>query len=210
MKRNPDDLVRYTATERVNHWVVAITFILLALSGLAFFHPMFYPLVQLFGGGTWTRILHPFIGVVMVLSFISLFLRFWKLDIMTPADWEWLRHAREMAEGNESGMPKMGKYNGGQKMLFWLLVICMVVLLVSGFIMWRAYFSALFPVGLIRFASVAHAAIALLMILLIIGHIYMAIWTKGSIRAMVDGTVSRPWAKQHHALWYEEMTKGEK
>ena len=68
MKRNPRDLVRYNASERANHWVVGICFILLALSGLAFFHPAFFPLTQLFGGGPWTRILHPYIGVVMALS----------------------------------------------------------------------------------------------------------------------------------------------
>ena len=67
MKRDPKDLVRYTASERANHWAVGMSFILLALSGLAFFHPAFYPLSQLFGGGVWARILHPFIGVVMAL-----------------------------------------------------------------------------------------------------------------------------------------------
>ena len=59
MIRNPKDLARYDAHERANHWLVGISFILLALSGLAFFHPAFYPLVQLFGGGVWARILHP-------------------------------------------------------------------------------------------------------------------------------------------------------
>lgn len=210
MKQNPDDLVRYTAAERLNHWVVAIISILLALSGLAFFHPMFYPLVNLFGGGTWTRILHPFFGLVMALSFTSMFFRFWKLNIMTPADKEWLRHARELAAGNERNMPKTGKYNGGQKVLFWLLAGSVAVLVVSGFVIWRAYFSALFPIELIRLSSVAHAVAAALIIMLIMGHTYLAIWTKGSIRAMTRGTVSRAWAKQHHALWYHEMTRGEK
>ena len=50
---------RYTASERINHWLVAISFILTALSGLAFFHPGLYWLSNLFGGGTWARILHP-------------------------------------------------------------------------------------------------------------------------------------------------------
>ena len=76
MIRNPKDLKRYTAPERANHWVVGISFILLALSGLAFFHPAFLPLTQLFGGGVWARILHPFIGVLMALSFLAMFFRF--------------------------------------------------------------------------------------------------------------------------------------
>ena len=210
MKRDPKDLVRYTAPERANHWVVGLTFILLALSGLAFFHPAFYPLNQLFGGGVWARILHPFIGVVMALSFLAMFFRFWKLNVMTPTDKEWLSRIREMVDGDDHNMPESGKYNGGQKLMFWLLVGCMVLLTVSGIVIWRAYFSALFPIGLIRFASVMHAAAAAGMIALIIVHVYAAIWTQGTTRAMWYGTVSRAWAKQHHPAWFRQITGGGK
>jgi formate dehydrogenase subunit gamma len=210
MKRNPNDLVRYTASERANHWVVGMSFILLGLSGLAFFHPAFYPLTLLFGGGVWARILHPFIGVVMALFFVAMFFRFWKLNIITPVDKEWLRRVKEMVDGDDHNMPESGKYNGGQKLLFWLLVICMALLTVSGIVIWRAYFSALFPIGMIRFASVAHAAAAAGMIGLIIVHVYAAIWTRGTIRAMLYGTVSRAWAKQHHPAWFRQVVGGGK
>ena len=210
MKANPNDVVRYTAAERANHWAVGISFILLALSGLALFHPAFYPLSILLGGGVWSRILHPFIGILMALLFVMMFFRFWKLNIITPADKEWLSRVKELMDGNEHNMPEAGKYNGGQKLLFWLLAACMVLLLVSGIVIWRAYFSALFPIGLIRLASVAHAAVAAFMIGLIIVHAYAAIWTKGSTRAMWNGTVSRAWAKQHHPAWFRQITGGGK
>ena len=210
MKRNPNDLGRYTANERVNHWLVGMTFILLALSGLAFFHPYFYPLVQLFGGGVWARILHPFIGVLMALSFIALFLRFWRLNLITPVDREWLRRVGEMVDGNDQNMPEAGKYNGGQKLMFWLMAGCLALLALSGIVIWRVYFSAWFPVGMVRFASVVHAAVAAVMIGLIIVHIYVAIWTKGTFRAMWYGTVSRAWAKQHHPAWFKQMMGGGK
>lgn len=210
MKSDPKDLARYTPSERANHWVVALTFTLLALSGLAFFHPAFFFLSHLLGGGVWARILHPFIGVVMALSFASMFLRFWKLNMLTPTDMEWLRRIGSLARGDSRNMPESGKYNGGQKMLFWLLAACMALLFLSGIVMWRAYFSGLFPIGVIRFSSVVHAAFGALMIILIIGHTYLAIWTKGSIRAMTYGTVTRAWAKYHHPAWYRQMTGGEK
>src|SRR3989449_6180712 len=74
-----DDLIeRYKPADRANHWLTAITFILLALSGLALFHPAFFFLTNLFGGGTWTRILHPYIGVVLAVSFYFLVHRFFK------------------------------------------------------------------------------------------------------------------------------------
>jgi len=210
MKSDSNKLLRYTPFERANHWLAAITFILLALSGLAFFHPAFYPLTQLFGGGVWTRILHPFIGVVMAISFGIMFFNYRQLNVMTPTDREWLRHVREMVDGDDRNMPEAGKFNGGQKILFWLLVASMVLLILSGVVMWRAYFSMLFPEVMIRFASVVHAIAATVMIALIIFHIYAAIWTAESIDAMLYGWVRRAWAKQHHPAWFRQMMGGDK
>lgn len=204
MRRNPRDLQRYSAGERANHWVVGICFILLALSGLAFFHPAFFPLTQLFGGGLWTRILHPYIGVVMMLFFIMMFLRFWRLNVMEQRDVEWLKNVNKMIDGNDHDMPEQGKYNGGQKVLFWGLVVGMLALTASGVAMWRAWLHL--PVDMVRVASVVHAAAAVWMIGLIIMHVYAAIWTRGTIRAMLYGTVTRAWAKQHHRGWYRKMT----
>jgi len=204
MIRDPRDLVRYTAAERVNHWVTGICFILLALSGLAFFHPAFFPLTALFGGGEWARIAHPFLGVLMFAAFARMFFRFKHLNLITPTDREWLARAREMVDGNDHGMPEAGKYNGGQKAMFWALAGCMALLLVSGVFIWRAYFGL--PLGLVRLGAMIHAATAAVMIAAIIVHVYAAIWVKGTIRAMWYGTVTRAWAKQHHRAWYREMT----
>jgi len=204
MIRNPKDLQRYTAPERANHWVLGVCFVLLALSGLAFFHPAFFPLTQLFGGGVWTRILHPFAGVVMALSFASMFLRFAALNKMTDVDREWLSRAGELVDGNDHNMPEQGKYNGGQKIMFWVIAMCMLLLLVSGILLWRAYFS--FPVDLVRLGALAHAVAAAVMIGMMLVHIYAAIWVRGTIRAMVYGTVTRAWAKQHHRAWYRQVT----
>jgi formate dehydrogenase subunit gamma len=204
MIRNPKDLQRYTAHERANHWAVGISFILLALSGLAFFHPAFYPLTQLFGGGVWARILHPFIGVLMAVSFLSMFFRFKSLNVMTDVDKEWLSRAGEMMAGDDHNMPEQGKYNGGQKAMFWAMSLCMLLLFVSGIALWRAYFS--FPVDAVRLGAVVHAATAAVMIGMIMVHIYAATWVKGTVRAMWYGTVTRAWAKQHHRAWYRQVT----
>ena len=210
MKNDPNKILRYTPSERANHWLTAVTFVLLALSGLSFFHPAFFPLSQLFGGGTWTRILHPFIGVLMAVSFGIEYFNYRQLNVMTPTDWEWVNHVRDLVGGDDRNMPEAGKFNGGQKLLFWALSISMAVLILSGIVMWRAYFSFLFPVGIIRFASVVHAAAGAIIIGLIIFHIYAAIWMKESVAAMLYGYVRRPWAKQHHPAWYREMTGGRK
>ncbi len=210
MKNDPKKILRYTPFERAKHWLTALLFFLAALSGLSFFQPLYYPLTLLFGGGVWTRILHPFFGVVMAVSFGIEFFNYRELNVMTPTDWEWLSRVRQLVGGDDRNMPEAGKFNGGQKLLFWLLAICMALLILSGIVIWRAYFSFLFPVGLIRFASVVHAAAAAIMIALIIFHIYAAIWMKESIGAMLYGRVRRAWAKQHHPAWYREMTGGGK
>jgi formate dehydrogenase subunit gamma len=210
MKNDPDKILRYTPFERVNHWLSAVTFSMLALSGLAFFHPAFYPLTQLFGGGVWTRILHPFIGILMLMSFGVMYVNYRRLNFITKADREWLSHVRDVVDGNDQHMPEAGKFNGGQKVLFWLLVASMILLVLSGIVIWRAYFASMFPAVVIRLASVLHAVAATIMIALILFHIYAAIWTKESIDAMLYGHVRRAWAKQHHPAWFRQMMGGDK
>jgi len=205
MIRDPKDLKRYDASERATHWVVGISFILLALSGLALFHPAFFPLSQLFGGPVWDRILHPYVGALMALAFLVMVLRFWRLNVMTKADREWLSKVGSMVDGDDHNMPEQGKYNGGQKLLFWALVLCMVLMFASGVILWRSWFS--FDVTLVRVAVVVHSAAAALMIGLIMVHIYAAIWVRGTLRAMLYGTVTRAWARQHHRGWYRQVTR---
>lgn len=197
---------RYTARERSNHWVVAIAFVLAALSGLALFHPAFFFLTHLFGGGPWTRILHPFIGVLMLLFFIAMAARFWDLNRFTDADRQWMKRIGDVVRNRDKGLPEVGKYNAGQKYLFWTMVACMPVLLITGIVFWQPWFAPYFPIGLLRVAAVLHALAAWILILGIVVHIYAAIWVRGTIRAMTRGTVSEAWAKHHHRAWYRDVT----
>jgi formate dehydrogenase subunit gamma len=200
-------IVRYTANERTNHWITAITFVLLALSGLALFHPSMFWLTAVFGGGQWTRILHPFVGVVMFVSFLILALRFWHHNVLDSSDIQWLRQMDDVLAKREDKLPEIGRYNAGQKLLFFVMVACMILLLLSGIVIWRRYFSFYFPVTLIRLAAVIHAATAFVLIVGIIVHIYAALWVKGSIRAMTRGTVTLGWARKHHPRWFRESIK---
>lgn len=198
---------RYTERERMNHWVIAILFFLAGLSGLAFFHPSLFWLTNLFGGGAWTRILHPFLGVLMSLSFFGLMIKLWHHNKITEADKKWLAAVSENITGREEGLQDVGRYNGGQKVLFWITVVCTFLLLITGVMFWQPWFADSFPIGLRRVAAPLHALSATVLILGTIVHIYAAIWIKGSIRAMSRGTVSEAWARKHHPAWYREMTR---
>jgi len=200
------DVPRYTPNERVNHWAVALLFILLAASGLAFFHPAFYFLSWLLGGGPWARILHPFIGVLMFLLFLFMVLRYWNDNKIQPYDREWGKHMADFINNRDAALPPIDKYNIGQKQFFWVQATCMVLLIASGVVLWRPYFAGLFPIPLIRIAAVVHAAAGFVLIIAVIVHVYAAIWVKGTIRAMVRGTVTHAWARHHHPLWYRRIT----
>lgn len=203
-------IVRYSADDRSLHWATAICFILLAVSGLAMFHPAMFWLSNLLGGGQWTRILHPFIGLLMFALFAVMVKRFWHHNLIQPVDLQWIRQYRDVLANREDKLPHIGRYNGGQKFLFFVLLASMLGLLASGIVIWRSYFSAWFPIGVVRFAALLHAVCAWGLIIAIIVHIYAAIWVKGTVGAMVRGTVSFGWARKHHRLWFEEEIKGGK
>jgi formate dehydrogenase subunit gamma len=201
-------LQRYSDGERMNHWVIALLFIAAGLSGLAFFHPSLFFLSNLFGGGVWARILHPFMGVAMVLAFVGMFVRLWRENLLTDADREWVKHSGDMLRGNKAAMPPVGKYNAGQKGVFWLMAVSLLALLLTGIMFWQPWFADSFPILARRFAVVIHAASAVALILGVIMHVYAAIWVKGTVRAMTRGTVTEAWARQNHPLWHKEMTRG--
>jgi formate dehydrogenase subunit gamma len=199
-----DTIVRYSANERTNHWIVALVFVLAALSGFALFHPALFWLSHLFGGGTWTRILHPVIGLVMMVAFVFLAAKMWRDNRMTDRDWRWMRSLRDVVNNREDRVPEVGRYNAGQKLLFFTLVVCMIGLLLSGIVIWRSFFSLYFSIGVVRFASMVHALSAFVLVCAIIIHIYAGIWVQGSIRAMTRGTVTPGWAWKHHRAWFRE------
>lgn len=206
--RTANAIIRYSAGMRIKHWIVAISFMLVALSGLALFHPALFWLTNLFGGGPWTRILHPFIGCVMVAAFLLFSMKLWRDNYLQQRDWIWLKKIKDVIGNREEQLPDVGRYNAGQKLLFFTIVVCLIGLLVSGIVIWRIYFSAFFAIGVIRFASLLHAFCAFVLICAIIVHIDAAFWTKGSIRAMTRGWVSPGWAWKHHRAWFREITKG--
>lgn len=201
----PGPIQRYTYSQRVNHWIIAITFVLLAVSGLALFHPAFYWMSHLLGGGVWTRILHPFIGVLMVVCFAVFAARMFRHNLMSRQDRQWLRQIGDVLGNREEKLPEQGRYNGGQKLLFFVLIFLVLGLLLTGVVMWRSYFSHWFPIEAIRLSSLLHALFAFLMICAIIVHIYAGFWVKGSMRAMTRGTVTPGWAWKHHRAWLRQL-----
>lgn len=202
-------LRRYRDSTRLNHWFVALLFVAASLSGLSFFHPSLFLFSALFGGGQWTRILHPFMGVLMVLGFVFLYAEVWRENVLNKDDAKWVVNAPKMLAGDKAGMPPVGKYNAGQKLVFWVFGISLVLLFITGIMFWQPWFAEYFPITLRRLAVLVHAASAVALILSVITHIYAAIWIKGTFRAMMRGTVTEGWAKLNHPLWHKKVTRDE-
>ena len=201
-------LHRHSGVTRFNHWIMVILFGLAGFSGLALFHPNLFPLTGIFGGPQWTRIVHPYFGIGVFIAFLFMLARYRRDNLPTKDDAEWIKHSGDMLKGNQTAMPPVGKYNAGQKGVFWGVCICLIVLLVTGVLFWQAWFAHAVPIPLQRLAVVLHALAAFVISLLVVIHIYAALWVKGTVRAMTQGTVSAGWAKQHHYLWYKKVTGG--
>jgi formate dehydrogenase subunit gamma len=201
-------IVRYSGSDRVNHWLVALLFVLAAISGLAFFHPSLFFLSSVLGGGQLSRILHPFIGVAMFVLFVILYFKFWHHNILHKNDRQWLKQIGDVIADREDRLPEVGRYNGGQKLLFWVMTITMLLLVLSGMAFWRPYFASNFSIDTVRLAAVVHAVSAWVLILGIIVHVYAALWVKGTIKGMWTGLVSSAWARKHHPGWFKEISGG--
>jgi len=207
---DPVTVSRYRGFTRINHWVTALSLIVLLISGLALFHPSLYFLTGLFGGGQNTRWLHPLVGILLFVSFFILFVQLWRLNLPKPEDRTWVANIGDVVTGHEERLPELGKYNAGQKGVFWAMSGLIIVLIVSGVMVWEEYFPELVSLPVRRWAMLIHSLAAVLIILTFIAHVYAAVWTRGTLRAMTRGTVTGGWAWRHHRKWLRELAGRER
>lgn len=203
MQEGESRIVRFTVAERVIHWMVAIGFVYATLTGLALWSPRLYWIAAVFGGGTTIRAWHPWGGVVFAVVLGFMF-RFWNRQMrMTRDDGRWLRLAHRYAVHDEEGLPEAGRFNAGQKTLFWMQSACAILLLASGAILW---WPEVMPRLLREWAILLHPVTAVVSIGGLIVHIYMGTAAvPGAFRGMVQGWVTSRWAASHHRKWYREM-----
>ncbi len=213
MKRDEDvvlpdgKILRHDNSERIVHWLIAIAFLFLFFSGLALFSPFFFWMSAIFGGGQFMRVLHPFAGVLLVLLFYPYAWKIRKDNQWTPADAKWVEHSVAYMK-KKIEFSDTGKYNAGQKLMYWSMVPIIAILFLTGITMWQPWFANAFPAPLRRVTSLLHAVSAFVMFIGIGIHWYAAYWTRGSIRAMVRGTVTKAWARFHHPAWFRQITGG--
>jgi formate dehydrogenase subunit gamma len=197
------NIPRFSAGERAIHWLVALTFIYAALSGLSLWSNKLYWIAAVLGGGNTVRAVHPIIALIFFLVFGLMFIRWASQMRLDSDDRKWLARSRSYATNQEDGLPEAGKFNGGQKMMFWMQAVFALLLLASGIILW---FPGQMPRPARLIAVLVHPVAAIGSIGGIILHIYMGTAVvPGSIKAMVRGTVTSRWASAHHPKWFREQ-----
>ncbi|MDE2578323.1 MAG: formate dehydrogenase subunit gamma [Hyphomicrobiales bacterium] len=199
---------RYSGLTRLNHWINAFFFVALVLSGLAFYSPYTYFLSGLFGGGANARMLHPWFGVIVTISFLFLFFRFVGGNGWKPRDTAWMKNPGAVLSGDEEALPEAGKYNAGQKIVFWSMTMLIIIMIATGLVIWDQYFAAYTSIEVKRAAVLIHSVAATAAIIVLIIHIYAAIWVWGSIGAMTSGRVTGGWAWRHHRKWLRDLVAG--
>ena len=199
------EIVRHRLSSRVLHWTVAVTFFLALFTGLPIWIPIFSWMASFFGGLSTCRVLHPWFGLAFAAASVWMFGHWFSDMLLTGNDREFLtpggmiRYFRYQGEDTE-----VGKYNGGQKLLFWAAALGALGLLLSGVVIW---FPERFPQGLRELSYVVHDLAFILFFAMIIGHIYLGTAAEpGTFRAIVRGTVTKEWARLHHPKWYRQVT----
>ncbi len=205
---------RFNGVERVAHWTMAISFVVLALSGIVILFGKYIILPWLgHAGFAWITIvsknLHNFVGPLFIFSIVVFFLIYVKDNFPQGKDLAWMaRFGGLLSKGGEH--PHSGRFNGGEKLWFWGGVVVLgVAVSVTGLILdfpnWNQGREAM------QQANVVHAIASILFIAGSFGHIYHGtIGMEGSYKSMREGFVDETWAKEHHADWYEEVKQGKR
>jgi formate dehydrogenase subunit gamma len=201
-------ILRYPFHERATHWVAAISYIYLLLTGLAFWSPWLFWIAMLLGGGQISRTLHPWAGLIFTAAVLYMAVLWARQMRITETDKAWWRSLREYITNHDERMPPAGRYNAGQKLLFWGFFYCALLLLASGVILW---FTEQVPWNLrdLRYAAVlVHPIAALLTIALFMLHVYMSVFAeRGAFGSMIHGDVSENFARRYHPGWYQEVVR---
>jgi formate dehydrogenase subunit gamma len=199
-------IVRYAFRERLLHALTALSYVYLLLTGLAFWTPALYWMAAVLGGGYLSRVLHPWVGLIFSGALLWMFVT-WRTDMrVKPEDRAWRSAMRHYMRNEDAKVPPAGRFNFGQKQLFWVMVLGGVALLLSGLVLW---FVASIPWelrGLRYAATLVHAIAALVTIAGFIIHLYMGLAVvPGGLNAIVHGEVTEEWARHHHALWLAQV-----
>ncbi len=220
-------IIRFTTIERMGHWLLAVSFILLALTGLNLLYGR-YILPPVIGAEAfalityWGKLAHNYVAFAFMAGLLMVFVMWVGQNLPNRHDFVWLLKGGGMFW--RGSHPPARKFNAGQKILFWLIILGGVSISLSGIALMFpfefAFFAKTFqflnifgldlpetltPMQEMQYNQLWHAIMALFLTAVVIGHIYLGtIGMEGAFDAMGTGKVDLNWAREHHGLWVEE------
>ena len=222
-----DTILRFATLDRFAHWLMAGSFVLLALTGLNILYGR-YVLIPILGPELFSSItvggkyIHNYLSFAFMIGLALAFILWVKHNIPTKIDWQWLKMGGGIFK---AGMhPPAKKFNAGQKMIFWITMIGGLSVSMSGIALMFPFETSMFsetfallnifgldlPTNLTamqeqQYNQLWHGVVSLGLMIMIIAHIYIgSAGMEGALDAMNSGKVDRNWAKEHHNLWVKE------
>jgi formate dehydrogenase subunit gamma len=205
--RTGREILRFTAWERIIHWTTAISFVILALSGIVMLFGR-YVVLPIFGYTLFSALaivaknLHNFVGPLFVVCTVLMVITFVRDNVPRAYDWMWVRRGGGLVTGKH--VPS-GKFNAGEKAWFWFgVTILGIIVSASGLVLDFPNFGQ--SREAMQAANIVHATAAVLYMAMALGHIYLGtLGMEGAYHSMREGTVDETWAKEHHEYWYRDV-----
>ena len=202
--RSGRSILRFGTLERVNHWMVAVSFVLLGLSGLNITYGALAlrPIIGAEAFTTltfWGQAVHQYLSFPFVLGLCVMVAVWLRDNLPTKVDVAWVKAGGPLAKGH----PPAGRFNAAQKALYWFTMGGGALVALSGYVLMFPFIVT--DVSGQQWAHIVHGLMAMVMIAAILGHAYIgSIGMEGALEAMSTGRVDYNWAKEHHSLWLEE------
>jgi formate dehydrogenase subunit gamma len=208
--RSGQKILRFKAFERFSHWLTAVSFVALGLTGLniTFGKIVLLPLIgpDAFSSlSQAAKFVHNFTSFSFMAGLVLIAAIFFKDNFLERVDIEWLRQGGGFIKGKHA---PAGRFNLGEKLVYWLSLAAGVAVSVSGLLLLFPFYGT--SIAEMQLAQVAHAVIAILFVALILAHIYIGtLGMEGAFEAMGTGEVDLNWAKEHHDLWLARQLTNE-
>lgn len=202
-------LLRFNVIERLTHWTTATAFIVLGITGLNFVFGkrILMPLIgadAFSSWSQWAKYAHDFFSWAFMLGIMAMLVMWVWGNLPDRYDAHWLKVGGGLFDRSNRTHPPAARFNAGQKLIFWSVILGGAALSVSGIFMLFPFVYA--DVNGMQLAQTIHAVVGVLMIAVILGHIYIGtLGMEGAYEAMGSGTVDLNWAKQHHSVWVERQ-----
>jgi formate dehydrogenase subunit gamma len=202
-------ILRFDTLERASHWLTATSFVVLALTGLniTFGKLVLLPLI---GHDAFARVsviakeVHDFTSLPFVVGLVAIVALWIKDNVPTKIDIVWLKEGGGFIPSRH---PAAGRFNAGEKLVFWFALCAGLLVILSGLLLLFPFYVT--NVAGMQVAQIVHSLTAVLFVAVIIAHIYIGtLGMEGAFEAMGTGSVDLNWAKEHHRLWLEETSQG--